>query len=343
MIRLTQTVKKGGCAAKLPAGQLKNVLKNLNLPTCSELIVGTENLDDAALWDLSDNRLLVQTLDFFTPIVDDPFDFGAIAAANAISDVYAMGGKPVTALSILAFPTVTLPIELIEPLMQGALSIIQEAGAYLAGGHTIDDETLKLGFSVTGFVNKNRAWKNTGAAEGDYLILTKALGTGTITSALKNDVASSESVAAAIASMKTLNKVPELIENISVHAATDITGFGLAGHLLQLARASNKSIEVFAQKLPVLDGALKLLEKGTLNRAHKTNLEYTKDAVQWQVSDALKWLTLDPQTSGGLVLSVAEKNVEEVIEQLKGKFSSVSVIGKVGPQVVDDSSVLRFV
>src|SRR6478735_8293806 len=172
-IRLTETVVKSRCAAKLPAGQLKQVLQTLNLAKPRELLIGTETMDDACLWDLGDDNCLVQTLDFFTPIVDDPKSFGAIAAANALSDVYAMGGEPKIALSILAFPTAKLPIELLQPLLGGALEIIHAAGACLAGGHTIDDDTLKLGFSVTGFVRKNAAWSNAGAQVGDVLILTK--------------------------------------------------------------------------------------------------------------------------------------------------------------------------
>jgi selenide,water dikinase len=183
-IRLTETVQKGGCAAKLPAGQLRDLIGRLGLRKPPELLVGTEHMDDACLYDLGDGRSLVQTLDFFTPIVDDARDFGAIAAANALSDVYAMGGDPKIALSILAFPTKTLPIELLEPLLGGAVEKVHEAGACLAGGHTIDDDTLKFGLSVTGFVRNDRAWTNSGVKAGDSLILTKALGTGTLTSAL---------------------------------------------------------------------------------------------------------------------------------------------------------------
>ncbi|MCC7440698.1 MAG: selenide, water dikinase SelD, partial [Bdellovibrionales bacterium] len=166
-IRLTETVVKGGCAAKLPAGELRKFLGALELKHPRELAVGTDTLDDACLWDLGDGRYLVQTLDFFTPIVDDAVEFGAIAAANALSDVYAMGGQPATALTILAFPSSTLPGELIGLLMKGAVDKIHEAGACLAGGHTIDDDTIKLGFSVSGFVAKERAWTNAGARPGD--------------------------------------------------------------------------------------------------------------------------------------------------------------------------------
>lgn len=236
-IRLTETVKKGGCAAKLPAGQLRQVLLNLSIPKPKELAVGTETMDDACLRDLGDGRYMIQTLDFFTPIVDDARSFGAIAATNALSDVYAMGGEPKVALTILAFPTAHLPLELLEPLMEGALERITAAGACLGGGHSIDDETLKLGFSVTGFVDKADAWTNAGAKAGDVFILTKGLGTGTLMSALKSKKAKPQWIEEAISSMTLLNQVRDLIKGETIHAATDITGFGLAGHGLQMCRA----------------------------------------------------------------------------------------------------------
>ena len=329
-IRLTETVKKGGCAAKLPADELRAVLSGLKLRTTQELMVGTSTMDDAALWDLGDGRLMVQTLDFFTPIVDDPYTFGGIAAVNSLSDVYAMGGTPKTAMSILAFPTASLPLEILKPLMAGAIDKIHEAGAFLVGGHSIDDETLKLGFSVTGFVDKNRAWTNAGARIGDILILTKGLGTGTVTSALKLKKASNEVIGGAIASMLTLNKVPELVLNFNIHAATDVTGFGLAGHGLQMARASNVAIEVDTRKLPVLAGALDLLREGVLNRAHRTNLRYVEGETTYHnVSEEYRWLTLDPQTSGGLLLAVSESDADSVLNALQAKFPDSAVIGRV--------------
>ncbi len=328
-IRLTETVKKGGCAAKLPAGQLREVLGKLKLPKAPELSVGTETMDDACLWDLGDGRYLVQTLDFFTPIVDDAKSFGAIAAANALSDVYAMGGEPKTALTILAFPTAHLPIEMLEPLMAGAIEKISEAGACLAGGHTIDDETLKLGFSVSGFVDKSKAWTNAGAKPGDVLILTKGLGTGTITSALKSKKASLESIEAAIASMSQLNRLRDLIPEISVHAATDITGFGLAGHLLQMCRASGTRAEIQAKHLPILRGALECLRDGVLNKAHHSNSSYVQESVSYEgLSDDYRWLTVDPQTSGGLLLAVAEEDAERVLRLIRPRFPLAGRIGR---------------
>ncbi len=324
-------VQKGGCAAKLPAGQLSQILKALRPKKNPELAVGAELLDDAALWDLGDDRYLVQTLDFFTPMVDDPLDFGAIAAVNALSDVYAMGGEPKIALTILAFPSQTLDTEILLQLMKGALVKIEEAGACLAGGHSIDDDTLKLGFSVTGFVPKSRAWKNSGAKPGDQLILTKALGTGTLSSALKSKKADPKWIASAIESMTTLNRVGDLLEGIVVNAATDITGFGLAGHSLQVAKASQVRLKINTERLPVLVGAMECLKNKILNRAHRTNGDYVAEWVQYpsELSPEARSLTVDPQTSGGLLLSVPREQSEKARTQLKTRFPYCEIIGSV--------------
>lgn len=341
-IRLTETVKKGGCAAKLPAGQLREILQKLELKKPSSLAVGTETMDDACLWNLNDEMGLVQTLDFFTPIVDDAFDFGAIAATNAISDVYAMGASPKIALSILAFPSATLPIEILKPILEGAVAKIHEAGACLAGGHTIDDDTLKFGLSVTGFVRNDQAWTNSGARAGDALILTKAVGTGTITSALKRREVNEEIVAGAVESMKQLNNAPDLLDGIEVHAATDITGFGLAGHALQMARASDVNFKIETKKIPVLPGALECLEKKILNRAHRTNWEYVQNEVDVDsISETSRHLLMDPQTSGGLLLVVDKSCAAEVLDRLQSRFRSVAMIGEVLPHV--DSRRILFV
>jgi len=348
-IRLTETVKKGGCAAKLPAGELRKVLGSLDLPRVPELKVGTEHLDDACLYELgpsSAQDYLVQTLDFFTPIVDDPEDFGAIAAANALSDVYAMGGSPKIALTILAFPASTLSLDLLQPLMRGAIDRIRESGACLAGGHSIDDDTLKLGFSVTGFVNRSQAWTNQGARAGDALILTKALGTGTITTALKLREASQAAELAAIASMKQLNHVRDLIDPITqVHAATDVTGFGLSGHGLQMAQASGVQLEIELSSLPHLPGALDLLSNEYLNQAHKTNEAYAEGKVSFSENfdPALRWLTFDPQTSGGLLLSVPAEKADAVVQALLARFPHATRIGKVVAQDTDSTEPKAWV
>lgn len=342
-IRLTETVVKGGCAAKLPAGKLRQFLSKLELPRPRELVVGFDTLDDACLWDLEDGRYLVQTLDFFTPIVDDAYDFGAIAAANALSDVFAMGGAPKTALTILCFPAATLPFTLIEAMMAGAMSKISEAGACLAGGHSIDDDTIKLGFSVTGFVDKARAWTNSGVMPGDNLILTKPLGTGTITSALKQKKASTSAVAGAVASMKQLNHCADLLTAINVHAATDVTGFGLAGHAMQVAKASNVQLQIETAALPVLAEALSYIRAGVLNKAHHTNAEYVQSDVRYDdVPVDRRWLTLDPQTSGGLLLAVSADQTEAALNFLQTRFSEAVVVGNASSRLGDDTPWLIF-
>lgn len=340
-ILLTQTVKKGGCAAKLPAGELRKVLGSLKLKSPKELLVGTDTMDDAALWDLGDGRLMIQTLDFFTPIVDDAEDFGAIAAVNSISDVYAMGGEPKTALSILAFPMSVLPMELLEPLMRGAVERIEAAGACLAGGHSIDDDTLKLGFSVTGFVAKDRAWTNAGAHAGDVLLLTKPLGTGTLMSALKGGEISEEAKVAAIKSMKTLNRSADLLVDVKVHSATDVTGFGLLGHLVQMMRASQTSAVIDSASLPALPGALASLKEGWTNRAHVTNESYIREDVEFapSVSAELKLLALDAQTSGGLLFSIPERDADRALASLLTRFPDTVRIGTVTGKVAKSVTV----
>ncbi|MEY4629922.1 MAG: synthase related protein:Selenide water dikinase [Pseudomonadota bacterium] len=339
-VKLTQTVQKGGCAAKLPAGELRAVLAGLEQKRPPELLVGHDTMDDACLWDLKDGRVLVQTLDFFTPIVDDPFDFGAIAAANSISDVYAMGGTPVTAMTILAFPGARLPLDLIRPLMDGALSVLNRAGVALAGGHTIDDETLKMGFSVSGFVNKDKTWTNAGAKAGDVLILTKPLGTGTITAALKKGEAKPDWVKGAIDSMVRINDLPKVLAEFAVHAATDITGFGFAGHAMQMACASGCSFLINPDSLPTLEGTADCLKAGFLTRAHTTNGSYTGSGVGWELDgeaaqrwpDVMRKLVVDPQTSGGLLLAIAPDHAEAALSAIRrAGFDRAVVVGEVVP------------
>lgn len=330
-VRLTKTVKKGGCAAKLEAGTLSALLAGLPPQRHPDLLVGTDFLDDAAAWRLGDGRAMVQTLDFFTPILDDPRDFGAVAAANALSDVYAMGAEPATALTILAYPA-ALPGDVLRGLMEGALATIAEAGAVLVGGHSIDDDTLKLGFSVTGFAREDELWANRRARTGDVLVLTKAIGTGTLTGALKNDELRYEDLAEAIASMRALNRLrlpPEL--RGAIRAATDVTGFGLLGHALHLARGSDASLRIEAGRVPLLAGAAETLARGILTRAHGTNTRYVEDAVRGREALAeTEWLALvDPQTSGGLLLSVAPDRADELLAGLREDFPRAAVIGEV--------------
>ncbi len=335
-IRLTQTVKKGGCAAKIAAGTLSDLLKTLPKQTHQHLLVGTDFLDDAAVWQINESQVAVQTLDFFTPILDDPYDFGAVAAANALSDVFAMGATPATALTILAYPIDILPLELLQPLMAGATEKINEAGAFLVGGHSIDDDTLKLGFSVTGFTHPKNLWANRHAKAGDKLILTKAVGTGTLTGALKNNEVTYEQISEAVTSMKTLNKLdlPEALHQ-AVHAATDVTGFGLLGHALHLARGSDVSVAIDVNAVPLLEYAAETLSKNILTKAHRSNTSYVQDFVSGREAmfEVQWWTLVDPQTSGGLLLSVEPSKADEVLGFIREKFSRAALIGEVQGKV----------
>ncbi len=331
-IRLTKTVQKGGCAAKLAAGTLTNLLRGLPVASHPDLLVGNDLLDDAAVWRVSEDVAMIQTLDFFTPMLDDAYDFGAVAAANALSDVYAMGGRPVTALTILAYPVEVLPGEVLTALMQGASDVIAGAGAHLVGGHSIEDDTLKLGFSVSGLVHPDALWTNAGARPGDVLILTKAVGTGTLAGALKNDEIDADQMAAAIASMKQVNRLDLPGElHAAVHAATDVTGFGVLGHALHIANASGVTVAIRAAAVPLLDGAEDALRRGILTKAHGSNTRYVQDAVQGRNEiEEVRWLSLvDPQTSGGLLLSVAPAHADALLVFARKDFPRAAVIGAV--------------
>ncbi len=334
-MKLTQTVKKGGCAAKVPAILLREILAGVTFPPKIEgLTVDGASFDDAAIYKISDTHSLVQTLDFFTPIVDDPFDFGAVAAANSLSDVYAMGGKPKTCMAILAAPLATMEPSTIQAVLQGACSVMTESGASLVGGHSIDDDTLKFGLSVTGLVENESIWTNAGAKVGDVLILTKPLGTGTICAGIKKQEVENDIAAEAISSMKRLNNVIDLLtldEIGSIHAGTDITGFGLAGHGYQLAKASEKTLKINFRSLPLFKGTMSSLEKGWLTKAHKSNEEYTRAALKWadSISETEKLVSFDPQTSGGLLLSVSPAFAVDIVNRLKEKFPGTAIIGTV--------------
>ncbi len=331
-IRLTQTVKKGGCAAKIAAGTLSSLLAALPRQQHPDLLVGTDFLDDAAVWRVNDAQVMVQTLDFFTPILDDPFDFGAVAAANALSDVFAMGATPTTALTILAYPLETLPPEILRELMAGAVTKVNEAGALLVGGHSIDDDTLKLGFSVTGLGHPDALWSNRGARVGDVLVLTKAVGTGTLTGAVKNDELRYEDITEAVASMKLLNRLDLPSElHRAVHAATDVTGFGVLGHGLHLAQGSGVTLELDADAVPLLAHARETLEKNILTKAHRSNTAYVEAHVagRGQVGETAWWALTDPQTSGGLLLAVAPEHAEALLGHIQPKFPKAALVGRV--------------
>lgn len=336
-IQLTQTVQKGGCAAKVAASELQKILSQVKFPVAhSALLVDGGLFDDAAIYKVTNEIAMVQTLDFFTPIVDSPKLFGRIAAANALSDVYAMGGRPKTAMGILAFPIATLPEFVIVDVMQGASDVISEANANFVGGHSIDDDTLKFGLSVTGFVHPDKVWSNAKAQVGDALILTKGLGTGTMTAALKRRQASEQDILEATTSMSTLNNVLDYLNDDDIdviHAATDITGFGFSGHSMQLAKASGVSLNIQFESLPIFTGVLNYLEQGFLTKAHRSNAIYTdKNVNSEKLSTLQKLLINDPQTSGGLLLSVRKDRAAEIVKQLQKVFLKASIIGEVIPQ-----------
>lgn len=349
-LRLTQTVKKGGCAAKVAAAELRKILAGVHFPPASPaLTVDGRNFDDAAVYKISDDVAMVQTVDFFTPIVDRPFDFGRVAAANAVSDVYAMGGKPVMALAVLAFPLAELSNDIVTEVLNGACAVLKTAGAALAGGHSIDDDSLKFGLSVTGLVHPTRVWSNAGARPGDALILTKGLGTGTLTAALKRDAFSESEIGHAIESMATLNNAIDYLDDdlaAAVHAATDITGFGLSGHAMQLAKASGVELAIRLEAVPRLRLAEESLAREFLTKAHRTNREYTAASIRFSGLTAhnsiAQLLMHDPQTSGGLLLSVAPERADEILRRLHPAFPLAAKIGEVVPAREAQGGRLEF-
>lgn len=333
-VLLTQTVQKGGCAAKVAATELRQILSQIKFPPITkDVIVDGHLMDDAAVIQVNDYQALVQTLDFFTPIVDTPYKFGQIAAANSLSDVYAMGGVPKSTMAILAFPLSSMEKETIVEVLQGACDKITESGASLVGGHSIDDDTLKFGLSVTGYVHPEKIWKNSGAQAGDLLVLTKALGTGTATAALKKQDINEADIADEINSMCELNNITSfLTEDLltSIHAATDITGFGLAGHAVQMGRASHKTLQMRFDKIPVFKKTFEFIEKAYLTKAHRTNKEYVaEEFVADELSNMQKQILFDPQTSGGLLLSVKKDKADALVADLKKKNMNSTIIGEV--------------
>ncbi len=318
-VKLTEFSKSAGCAAKIGPGVLAEVVGRLPSAVDENLMVGVETADDAAVYRVSDEVALIQTVDFFPPMVDDPYTFGQIAAANALSDVYAMGGEPRLALNVVAFPN-CLGAEVLGEILAGGASKVQEAGAVLAGGHSINDEEPKYGLCVSGFVHPDRIWKNGGAQAGDVLLLTKPLGVGLINTAVKAGMASAEAEKRAVESMSCLNKIAmEVLREAEVHSCTDVTGFGLTGHALETARASKASLVIETKKLEVLPDALFYASMGLVPEGTYRNKEFNKKDVriEEQVDEALEDLVFDPQTSGGLLVSLPGRDAEMVLRKLE--------------------------
>lgn len=315
-------------------GTLQKVLDRLPSFKCPSLLVGPETGDDAGVFKIDDNLALVQTLDFFTPVVDDPYTFGAIAAANSLSDVYAMGGEPLTVMNIVGFPSCTLPIEVLGEILRGGADKIKESGAILVGGHTVEDKEPKYGLSVTGRVHPERVITNSGAQAGDYLILTKSLGVGIVVTSIKGGLATSETTQEAINQMAFLNKQAcEVMIHFGVKGATDVTGFGLIGHAVEMAKASKVSIELYPNKLPLITGAIELARMGMIPAGAYQNREYFSALVEGSPKEEIMDVLYDPQTSGGILMAVTEDKVEAVLQELHQTGVSMStVVGKVLPK-----------
>jgi len=332
-IRLAQLVEAGGCSAKLSPADLEKVLGTVPLPEHPDIIVGSQTHDDAGVLRMKDGTYMIQTTDFFPPMVDNPYEFGQVAAANALSDVYAMGGKPITALSLVMFPSQVLSLDILSQMLKGGSDKADEAGALMMGGHTIDDDIVKYGLAVTGTVDPENLATNANAKIGDKLILTKALGTAVLTGARKVDMISELEVKPAVESMIELNNIAcDTMNSYKVKGATDVTGFALLGHSFRFADASDVTFRIESSELPVLPKALELIDLGAIPGGAMRNLAFVKDRVQFLPSlrDNLKWLALDPQTSGGLLISVAADKAEDMLDELKGKgLKYSSIVGEV--------------
>lgn len=308
------------------------------------MLVGFDHADDAGVYQIAPDIALVQTVDFFTPIVDDPYTFGQIAATNSLSDVYAMGGRPLTSLALVCFPE-KADLDILERILAGGLSKMMEAGCTVIGGHSIRDEETKFGYSVTGLIDPRKVLANDGAKPGDALVLTKALGTGVISTAIKKEKAEQSWIDAAVKSMTTLNKAAaEVItsrvanaqrgttnDGFSVHGLTDITGFGLIGHAREIALAANVGLRIYSENISLLPGALECVRAGHIPGGLKANREFAECVVSYEgvVSDDIKTILFDPQTAGGLLVSLAEKQAEEFVRELNARGVPAARIGEV--------------
>ena len=312
------------------------VISQLSQVVDPDLLVGTDTVDDAAVLRVNDEIAMVQTVDFFTPVVDDPYDFGRIAAANAMSDIYAMGATPRLALNIVGFPLETLPLDVLVQILKGGADVAREAGVTIGGGHTIDDREPKYGMVVTGFLRPGDQVTNASAAAGDFLVLTKPLGTGFIATAIKKGLAEAEVIAAATTSMATLNRDGSRIALAhGVRALTDVTGFGLLGHLSEMCAGSGLSAEVWASRLPVLPGAVDLVRAGVVPGGTRRNLEFAESRTSW-VDTFEEWerlLQADAQTSGGLLLALPADELDATLRDLElAGTPAAALIGRFVPR-----------
>lgn len=329
-IKLTHYTHGLGCACKLRPQLLENVLRELPPISNDNILVGTNTADDAAVYRLDENTAIVQTVDFFTPIVDDPYQFGAIAAANALSDIYAMGAQPLFALNIVGFPSHRLPISVLEQMLKGASDKAAEAGIPIVGGHSVDDTEPKYGMAVTGKIDPQKIYTNAAARPGDALILTKPIGTGIIATALKRGLVEKVTADKVIVIMSTLNKnAAGLLRNYDVSAVTDVTGFGLMGHLREMTRGSKVNAVIYADKVPVIEEAWSFAASGIIPGGTKDNEAFVADTVEWgdTITKLQKVILCDAQTSGGLLIAVAEKDADKMLTNLIELGIQASQIG----------------
>ncbi|MCF0148536.1 MAG: selenide, water dikinase SelD [Clostridium sp.] len=333
--KLMQLSTRCGCAGKFTPEDLAKVLKHIEVKEDERdpnLLVGFDKSDDAGVYKISDDLALVQTVDFFTPVSNDPYTYGQIAAANALSDVYAMGGKPLTALNLSCF-SATIGADILSEILRGGADKIREAGATIAGGHTITDEEIKYGVSVTGIINPNKIISNSGAKVGDKLILTKPLGSGVLTTALKIDFITDEEFKEAEKVMSTLNKIAsEEMQKIGVNSCTDITGFGFVGHSYEMAAGSGVALEIDSKKIPVMKKVKELVKEYCLPSGAYTNEKHFEKWVKFMdnIDDATRLTFFDPQTSGGLLISVEESKAEELLNNINSRSEiKAEIIGRV--------------
>ncbi|MGD7008784.1 selenide, water dikinase SelD [Metabacillus sp. 84] len=332
-IKLTSLSTKGGCGCKIGPADLQEVIRTLPPAVPNpDLLVGLDTSDDAGVYRLTDELAIVQTLDFFTPIVDDPYSFGQVAAANAISDIYAMGGTPLTALNIVAFPIADLDKQILADILRGAGDKLKEAGATLVGGHSIEDKEPKFGLAVTGTVHPDKVRANAGAKPGDKLILTKPIGVGILTSSLKRDLLNEEEIARVTEVMATLNKTAaETMAQYDVHACTDVTGFGLLGHTSEMAKGSKAGIRIAKEAVPVLPRVRELAEQGVIPGGTKNNFAHLQGDVTFPESmDQIdQYILCDAVTSGGLLISVAGSEADALLKDLLDAGVEAAIVGDV--------------
>ena len=332
-VKLTSYAKTSGWAAKVGPDILDEVLSGLDNKTkvSKDLLVGIETSDDAAVYKINNDLALIETLDFFTPIVDDPFTFGKIAATNSLSDVYAMGGEPTMAMNIVCFPN-CLPPKVLTEILRGGLEKMKEAECLLIGGHTVQDDEPKYGLSVSGFVHPDKIWRNSSSKVGDILILTKPIGLGIINTAIKGGIATESEISSAVHTMETLNKYAKrAIENNTINACTDITGFGLMGHCYEMAKGSSTTFVLNSSAIHYLDGAINYATMGLIPKGCYDNKKFVGNnyVADESVDENILNVLFNPETSGGLLISIPKDEVNEVLNKLKNIPTKFSVIGEV--------------